>query len=70
VLDFPGLAKGTELAIYDIRGRAVLNRTAAQAGDWRWDLTDQHGCGVPAGTYFAVIRFRDQTTRTKLCVVN
>jgi hypothetical protein len=36
---------------------------------WTWNLRDQHGDLVSAGTYFAVIRSKGKATSLKLCVV-
>jgi hypothetical protein len=69
-VSFPSLDRNTEVAIYDVRGRITTKHTAKSAEAWRWDLTDQQGRRVPAGTYFAVIRSGTTLTKSKLCVIN
>jgi len=55
--------------IHGIDGRLVRRQPQARQSDWTWNLRDQTGSLVSAGTYFAVIRNKGKATSLKLCVV-
>jgi len=58
------------IEVFGSDGRLVHNfRPAKCQGQQTWDLRDQNGRQVPAGTYLVVIRSKNQTQQLKLCVV-
>jgi hypothetical protein len=67
---FSGLPESSELSLYSASGQLVRRQATGRSTALTWDLTDQQGRRVPAGTYFAVVRSGDQTARCKLCIVN
>ena len=57
------------IEIHSIDGRLVAELRNVRQSSWTWDLRDQAGNLVPAGTYFAVVRSKGKATSLKLCVV-
>lgn len=66
---FSDIPTGATAEIHGIDGRLVRRQSQMRQSSWTWDLRDQSGNLVPAGTYFAVIRNRGKATSLKLCVV-
>ena len=66
---FSGIPLGAAVEIHGIDGRLVRRQFQVRQSSWTWDLRDQSGNFVPAGTYFAVVRSKDRSTSLKLCVV-
>jgi hypothetical protein len=63
-----GIPPGSGIEVLSIDGRLV-SRTQVRQSTWTWNLRNQAGNLVPAGTYFAVIRSRGKSTSLKLCLV-
>jgi hypothetical protein len=55
--------------IHAVDGRLVCRRPQVRQPNWTWNLRDQAGNLVPAGTYFAAIRSRERLASLKLCIV-
>jgi hypothetical protein len=66
---FTGIPDGATIEVHNLAGRLVRTQLLQSGPSWTWNLRDQHGDFVPAGTYFAVIRSREKSTSLKLCVV-
>jgi hypothetical protein len=66
---FEPLEPQSAIEVYSVDGKLVARQQSGNLGAWTWDLRDQTGRPVPAGTYLAVIRSRSQTQQLKLCVV-
>jgi hypothetical protein len=66
---FTGIPDGTTVEVHDMAGRLVRTQLLKAGPSWTWNLRDQAGNLVPAGTYFAVIRNKGKATSLKLCVV-
>ena len=66
---FSGLTIGSDIEVLSLDGRLVSRTQVVRQSTWTWDLRDQSGNLVPAGTYFAVIRSKGKVTSLKLCVV-
>jgi hypothetical protein len=64
-----GLPPGADIEVHSLDGRLVRETQGVRQSTWTWDLRNQSGSLVPAGTYFAVIRSRGKSTSLKLCVV-
>ena len=63
------LPVGADVQLYSASGCLLRREQQVRKPTWTWDLRDQNGRQVPAGTYLAVIRSRNQTQQLKLCVV-
>jgi hypothetical protein len=68
-LRFSGIQPGSDIEVHSLDGRLVRETQGVRQSTWTWDLRNQSGSLVPAGTYFAVIRSRGKSTSLKLCVV-
>jgi hypothetical protein len=66
---FSGVPPGADIVVHSLDGRLVSRASGVRQPTWTWDLRDQAGNLVPAGTYFAVIRSKGRTTSLKLCLV-
>jgi hypothetical protein len=66
---FSGISYDATVEIHGTDGRLVRRQPQVRQSDWTWDLRDQTGNLVPAGTYFAVIRNKGKSTSLKLCLV-
>jgi hypothetical protein len=66
---FSDIPADATVEIHDIDGSLVRRQPQVQQFGWTWDLRDQIGDLVPAGTYFAVVRAKGQSTSLKLCLV-
>jgi hypothetical protein len=66
---FSGIPPDASVEIHGIDGRLVRRQPQVRQSSWTWDLRDQTGNLVPAGTYFAVVRSKGKATSLKLCVV-
>jgi len=66
---FSDIPPGSDIEVLGIDGRLVCSQTRVRQSNWTWDLRNQSGSLVPAGTYFAVIRNKGKATSLKLCVV-
>ena len=66
---FSDIPANAAVEIHGIDGRLVRRRPQVRQSSWTWDLRDQTGNLVPAGTYFAVVRNKGKATSLKLCVV-
>jgi hypothetical protein len=66
---FTGIPDGATVEVHDLAGRLVRTQLLKAGPSWTWDLRDQVGDLVPAGTYFAVVRGKGKATSLKLCVV-
>jgi len=66
---FTGLPPDVAIEIHGIDGRLVSRASGVRQSSWTWDLRNQAGNLVPAGTYFAVVRSKGKSTSLKLCVV-
>jgi hypothetical protein len=66
---FSDIPPASDIEIHSLDGRLVANAKGVRQSDGTWDLRDQAGNLVPAGTYFAVIRNKGKATSLKLCVV-
>jgi len=66
---FSGTPPDADIEVLSLDGRLVRRQTQARQSNWTWDLRDQAGNLVPAGTYFAVVRSRERLAPLKLCVV-
>jgi hypothetical protein len=64
-----GLPPGADIEFLSLDGRLVMRTQAVRQSTWTWNLRDQSGNLVPAGTYFALIRSKEKSTSLKLCVV-
>ena len=53
---FTGIPVGAAIEVFSLNGRLVCRTPAVRQSNWTWDLRDQAGNLVPAGTYFAVVR--------------
>jgi hypothetical protein len=63
-----GIPPGADIEVHSLDGRLV-SRTQVRQSTWTWNLRNQSGNLVPAGTYFAVVRSKGKATSLKLCVV-
>ena len=66
---FSGVPPGSDIEVLSLDGRLVSRTQGVRQSAWTWNLRDQHGDLVSAGTYFAVIRSKGKATSLKLCVV-
>jgi hypothetical protein len=66
---FSGVPPGSDIEVLSLDGRLVSRTSGVRQSTWTWDLRNQSGNLVPAGTYFAVIRSKEKATSLKLCVV-
>ena len=66
---FSGIPTDAAVEIHGVDGRLVRRQPQVRQPSWTWDLRDQAGNFVPAGTYFAVIRSKGKSTSLKLCLV-
>jgi hypothetical protein len=66
---FSGLPPDAAIEVHSLDGRLVSRASGVRQSTWSWNLRNQSGNLVPAGTYFAVIRSREKSTSLKLCVV-
>jgi hypothetical protein len=66
---FTGIPDGATVEVHNLAGRLVRTLSLRTGPSWTWNLCDQSGNLVPAGTYFAVIRSRERLVSLKLCVV-
>jgi hypothetical protein len=66
---FSGIPPGADIEVLSLDGRLVSRASGVRQSTWSWNLRNQSGSLVPAGTYFAVIRSREKSTSLKLCVV-
>jgi len=66
---FSGVPPGADIEVLGLDGRLVTRTRGVRQSNWTWNLRDQSGNLVPAGTYFAVIRSKGKTTSLKLCLV-
>ena len=66
---FTGIPGETVIEVHDLAGRPVRTQALAKGPSWTWNLRDQAGNVVPAGTYFAVIRSSERLASLKLFVV-
>ena len=64
-----GLPPGADIEVLSLDGRLVSRAQGVRQSTWTWDLCNQPGNLVPAGTYFAVIRNKGKSTSLKLCLV-
>jgi hypothetical protein len=64
-----GLPPGADIEVHSLDGRLVNRASGVRQSIWTWNLRNQSGNLVPAGTYFAVIRCRGKSTSLKLCIV-
>ena len=82
-MTFSGLPLASEVEIYSITGQLVRRQSITNQTTWLWDLRDNQGRALPAGTYFSTVRSLvwghdpesrrfgscPQTTQLKLCIV-
>jgi hypothetical protein len=66
---FSGLPPGADIEVLSLAGRLISRASGVRQSTWTWNLRNQSGNLVPAGTYFAVIRSKEKATSLKLCVV-
>jgi hypothetical protein len=66
---FSDIPADAAVEIHGIDGRLVRRQPQVRQSSWSWDLRDQTGSLVPAGTYFAVVRSKGKATSLKLCVI-
>jgi hypothetical protein len=66
---FSDLPPGADVEVLSLDGRLVRETRGVRQSTWSWDLRDQSGNLVPAGTYFAVVRAKGKSTSLKLCLV-
>ncbi len=66
---FSGLPPGSDIEVHSLDGRLVRRTQGVRQSNWSWNLRNQSGNLVPAGTYFAVIRSKGESTSLKLCLV-
>jgi hypothetical protein len=66
---FSGLPPDANVEVLSLDGRLVNRASGVRQSTWSWDLRNQSGNLVPAGTYFAVIRSKGKSTSLKLCLV-
>jgi len=66
---FSDIPTDAAVEIHGIDGRLVRSQPQVRQSSWTWDLRDQTGNFVPAGTYFAVVRCKGKSTSLKLCLV-
>jgi hypothetical protein len=66
---FSGVPPGADIEVHSLDGRLVNRAQGVRQSTWTWDLRNQSGNLVPAGTYFAVIRSKGRSTSLKLCLV-
>ncbi len=66
---FSGVPPGADIEVLSLDGRLVNQVSGVRQSTWTWDLRNQSGNLVPAGTYFAIIRCKGMTTSLKLCLV-
>lgn len=66
---FTGLPDAATVEVHDLAGRLVRTQLLKAGPSWTWDLRDQAGNLVSAGTYFAVVRSKERLASLKLCVV-
>jgi len=66
---FSGLPPDAAIEVLGLDGRLVSRASGVRQPTWTWNLRNQSGNLVPAGTYFAVIRSKGKTTSLKLCLV-
>jgi hypothetical protein len=68
-VQFSGVPPGSDIEVLSLDGRLVSRTRGVRQSEWSWNLRNQSGSLVPAGTYFAVIRSKGKATSLKLCVV-
>jgi len=66
---FEHMPPQSDIEVYSVEGKLVVRQRAGHSQCWTWDLRDQSGRQVPAGTYLAVIRSKSHTRQLKLCLV-
>jgi len=66
---FSDIEPDAAVEIHAVDGRLVSRQPQVRQSNWTWNLRDQAGNLVPAGTYFAVIRSRERLASLKLCIV-
>jgi hypothetical protein len=66
---FEPLEPQSAIEVYSVDGKLVARQQTERSTSWTWDLRDESGGQVPAGTYLAVIRSAKRTQQLKLCVV-
>jgi hypothetical protein len=66
---FSGVPPGSDIEVLSLDGRLVSRASGVRQSTWSWNLRNQSGNLVPAGTYFAVIRSKGKSTSLKLCLV-
>jgi hypothetical protein len=64
-----GVPPDAAIDVLSLDGRLVSRASGVRQSTWSWDLRNQSGNLVPAGTYFAVIRSKGKSTSLKLCLV-
>ena len=68
-VQFCGISPSSDIEVHSLDGRLVRKTKGVRQSSWTWDLRNQAGSLVPAGTYFAVVRARGKSTSLKLCLV-
>jgi hypothetical protein len=68
-VQFSGISPNADIEVHSLDGRLVTQAQGVRQPNWTWNLRDQAGNLVPAGTYFAVIRSKERLASLKLCVV-
>jgi hypothetical protein len=68
-LTFTGISPGSDIEVLSLDGRLVSRASGVRQSTWSWNLRNQSGNLVPAGTYFAVVRSKGKSTSLKLCLV-
>ena len=68
-MTFSGLTPASEVEVYSITGQLVRRQPIANQTTWLWDLRDNQGRALPAGTYFSTVRSKGTSTQLKLCIV-
>ena len=68
-MTFSGLPSASEVEVYSITGQLVRRQPIANQTTWLWDLRDNQGRALPAGTYFSTVRSKGTSTQLKLCIV-
>jgi hypothetical protein len=66
---FSGIPPDAAVGIHGIDGRLVRRQPQVRQSNWTWNLRDQAGNLVPAGTSVAAIRSRERLVSLKLCIV-
>jgi len=68
-LQFSGIPADAKVEVLALDGRLVRRTQGVRQSTWTWNLHNQSGNLVPAGTYFAVIHSKGKTVSLKLCLV-